>query len=451
MPTLDSRNRRSHVGALALGLALLGAASMLYYQFGLFMPRVQEVRIAKHLGGGYAFGDDFFPVWLTSREWLRERRDPYSPATTREIQIGLFGRPLEGQFPTDPPNDYRTFAYPAFTDLLLWPASELPFAPLRVAWTVLLAALTAASVWFWRQALSWRVSPRWLGIIVVILLCSYPGLEGLYAGQLGLLVGFLLSGSLLALMRGRLLLSGTLMALTTIKPQMSVLAILYLLLWCAHDWRRRSRFCVAFSATMILLIGASLAVWPRWIESWGRVVLGYHRYATPPLASVLPGSSLGAYCGAVFIAIALMTALTLVWRSRDAAAASHEFWLTLSLLLAITTITILPGQSVFDHVILLPGIFLLASRKQPGRSSPIFRALLVVGLAVLLWPWVAALGLIGLRPFLSPEQFYSEAVFALPLRTAAAFPFVVLGLLALALYRTSRRRRELASAPRSAQ
>ena len=42
-----------------------------------------------------------------------------------------------------------------------------------------------------------------------------------------------LSGSLLALMRGRLLLSGTLMALTTIKPQMSVLAILYLLLWCA--------------------------------------------------------------------------------------------------------------------------------------------------------------------------------------------------------------------------
>ena len=123
-----------------------------------------------------------------------------------------------------------------------------------------------------------------------------------------------------------------------------------------------------------------------------------------------------------------MTALTLVWRSRDAAAASHEFWLTLSLLLAITTITILPGQSVFDHVILLPGIFLLASRKQPGRSSPIFRALLVVGLAVLLWPWVAALGLIGLRPFLSPEQFYSEAVFALPLRTAAAFPFVVLGI-----------------------
>jgi hypothetical protein len=439
------------MAALALGLALVGAASILYYQFGLFMPRVQKVRNARHLGGGYAFGDDFFPVWLTSREWLRERRDPYSPAVTREIQIGLFGRTLEGQFPADPPNDYRTFAYPAFTNLLLWPASELPFAPLRVAWTVLLAALTAASVYFWTQALSWRVSPTWLGIIFLLTLCSYPGLEGLYAGQLGLLVGFLLAASLLALMRGRLLLSGALMALTTIKPQMTILAILYLLIWCAHDWRRRSRFGVAFFATMILLIGASLAVWPRWIESWGRVVLGYHRYATPPLASVLPGSSLGAYCGAVLIAVALLTAPALVWRSRAAAAASYEFWLTLSLLLAITTITILPGQSVFDHVILLPGIFLLASRKQPGGSSPIFRALLVVGMAVLLWPWVAALGLIGLRPFLSPERFYSQAVFALPLRTAAAFPFVVLGLLALAWCRLSIRRGKLAAAAAAAR
>ncbi len=437
MPIPDSGNRRSRTAALALGLALVGAASMLYYQFGLFMPRVREMRTAEHLGGGYSFGDDFFPIWLTSREWLRKRSDPYSPAVTREIQIGLFGRPLEGQFPTDPPDDYRTFAYPAYTDLLLWPASELPFAPLRVAWAMLLVALIAASVFFWTQALSWRVSQTWLTIILLLTLCSYPELEGLYAGQLGLLVGFLLAASLLALIRGRLLLSGTLMALTTIKPQMTLLVILYLLIWSVHDWRHRGRFTVAFFATMLLLVGASLAVWPRWIQSWGRVVLGYHRYATPPLASLLPGSSLGGYCGIVLIAVALIAALMLAWHGRTAAVGSYEFWLTLSLLLAITTITILPGQSVFDHVILLPGIFLLASRKRSGRSSSIFRALLVLGMAVLLWPWVAALGLIVVRPFLSPEQFYSEGVFLLPLRTAAGFPFVVLGLLALALRRMS--------------
>ncbi|MGB8597352.1 MAG: glycosyltransferase family 87 protein [Candidatus Sulfotelmatobacter sp.] len=447
MPAPDSGNRRSPIAALALGLALVGAASMLYYQFGLFMPRVQTVRAAKHLAGGYAFGNDFYPIWLTSRQWLRNHRDPYSPAVTRDIQIGLFGRPLEAQFPTDPPTDYRTFAYPAFADLLLWPASEVPFPPLRVAWVGLLAALTAASVFFWTQALSWRVSRIWQGVILLLTLVSYPALEGLYAGQLGLVVGFLLAACLLALVRGRLVLAGILMALTTIKPQMTLLAILYLLTWSAHDWRRRGRFSVAFLATMFLLIGASLAVWPHWIQSWGRVILGYHRYAMPPLAIELLGSSLGPHSGTALITIALLAALVLAWRCRAAAAGSYEFWLTLSLLLAITAMTLLPGQAVHDHVILLPGIFLLACRKQPQYSSPIFRALCVIGTAILLWPWVASLGLIALRPFLRPEQFYSKAVFVLPLRTAAPFPFVVLGLLAIALRAMLQRQAELVSAP----
>ena len=99
--------------------------------------------------------------------------------------------------------------------------------------------------------------------MVLLTLCSYQELEGLYAGQLGLLVGFLLSASLLALIRNRLLLAGILMALTMIKPQMVLPAIAYLFLWTANDWRRRSRFIVAFLATMCLLMAASLAVWPR--------------------------------------------------------------------------------------------------------------------------------------------------------------------------------------------
>ncbi len=442
MRTLDSGSLRSALAPWLLGLALVGAASMIYYQFGLFMPRVEKVRASKHLGGGYAFGDDFYPIWLASREWLRERRDPYSPAVTRDIQIGLFGRPLTGEFSTDPPADYRTFAYPAFTVLLLWPTSQVAFPPLRIVLAILLCALIAAGAIFWTRALSWRVSSPWLVIILLLTVCSYPELEGLYAGQLGLLVGFLLAGSVLALVRGRLLLAGMLMALTTIKPQMTLLAILYLLIWSAHDWRRRGRFTLSFLGTIFLLVSAALAVWPRWIQSWGRIVQGYPQYSMPPLAGELLG--LGPNSGIALFAIALIATLLLARRARAAVAGSYEFWLTLSLLLAITTVTLLPGQSVCDHLILLPGIFLLASRKTSRGSSPIFLALLAIGIAVLLWPWVAALGLIALRPFLSPEVFYSKAVFVLPLRTAAAFPFVVLALLAIVRRATSRSPGQLA-------
>ena len=418
---------------LCLTLAVLGAASMVYYHLALFMPRVQKAQAAKHLSGGYTFGNDFYPIWLTSREWIRERRDPYSPAITREIQIGLFGRPLDSQFPTDPPSDYRTFAYPAFTDLLFWPVNEIPFRTLRIVWVGVLTVLLAAAVVCWVRALSWNVSGVLLAIILLLTVCSYQELEGLYAGQLGLLVGFLLAASILALLRNRLLLAGTLMALAMIKPQMVLLAILYLVLWSANDWRRRGRFLVAFLATMFLLIVGSLAVWPRWIQSWASVIVGYPRYSTPPLAQELLGSSLGSHVGKPLIALLLITALVLAWRGRAAAAGSYEFWFTFSMLLAITTITLVPGQSVCDHVILLPGILLLGCRNELRKSSRIFRALFAIGAAVLLWPWLAAAALIVLRPFLRPDVFYSKALFVLPLRTAAPFPFVALALLVLAI------------------
>ena len=135
------------------------------------------------------------------------------------------------------------------------------------------------------------------------------------------------------------------------------------------------------------------------------------------------------------IAALLIAAMVLAWRNRAAAVDSVQFWLTLSILCGIATITLLPGLALYDHVILLPGIFLLTLRREEWSSSWIFKALLAIGTATLVWPWIAALSLIVLHPLLTHQQFYSKAILALPLRTAAAFPFVVLGLLALALRR----------------
>jgi hypothetical protein len=447
MPLPDTGKRSSRLAAIALGLAILGAASMVYYEFGFFIPRVQEAHLAKHMVGQYLVGQDIYPVWLTTREWLAGRVDPYSPAVTREIQVALFGRPMDGQFPTDPPSDYRTFAYPAFTDLILWPATTLPFRILRMVWIALLVVLLVAAVFLWTQTFSWRVSAAWFAVMALLTVCSYPELEGLSVGQLGLFVGFLLAASLWALQRGRQLLAGLLMALTTIKPQMTLLAILYLVFWSLHDWRRRWRFSMSFLGSMFLLTGASLAVWPHWISSWAHVLLGYRSYTTPPLASQLLGFGSGSLSNAVPALAAAILALALTWHGRAADLGSQEFWLTLCVLLGLTSITVLAGQSLCDDIILLPGILWLAHARQPQRSSPIFRRLRALGLALLLWPWAAALGLIGLRPFLSRELFRSKDIFILPVRTASTFPFMVLFLLSLALWIELQRAGESASAP----
>ena len=95
------------------------------------MPRVVAVRTAAGLGNGYSFGNDFYQVWLSARELLSQKRDPYSQQMTLEIQTGLYGRPLDPKRPTDPV-DRRVFPYPVYADLLFWPAAEVPFPAVRV-------------------------------------------------------------------------------------------------------------------------------------------------------------------------------------------------------------------------------------------------------------------------------------------------------------------------------
>jgi Glycosyltransferase family 87 len=431
MAASQSETRSSHrlsVLVLIASLALAGGASMLYYHFSYFMPRALEAQAAKGLGKGYSFGGDFYPIWLTTRQSRVGHPNIYGPEMTRQIQTGLFGRPLGPHNASDPPADYRSFAYPATADLVLWPFSTLDFSRTRVVLAVLLPLLTAASVWFWVLAMQWRISPIWLAVVVILTLCSYQGLEALFAEQPGLIVGFLLACSALALRKDRLMLAGALIALTLIKPQMTLLATVYLLVWSMYE--RRFKLCVGFLVITLPLIGASLWIWPNWIGQWMQVLFGYHRYSTPSLVTLLPGPTLGAYIGPLAIAVMLAVSAGLMWRYRRASPYSVEFWLTLSLLLAITAVAILPGQAVYDHVILLPGIFLIVRYRYGIRhAGRVPRILLAVGAVALIWPWVTAFGLIVVHAWMTPAHFNSSVVLALPIRTAASLPFAVLALL----------------------
>jgi len=426
-----SKRLLSH--SLALYLAVLGAASMAYYHQGLFIPRSNAMLEARGLGNGYSFGNDFYQIWLASRLWFFARIDPYSPEMTRDIQIGLYGRPLDPNRPADL-KDRRIFPYPAFAEILFWPAALFPFTVVRVAVLGLLIPATVATVLVWMRALSWHLQRPFLLITLLLVLCSYPALEGFYAGQVGLLVGFLFAASILSIQQGRLLQSGVLLGLTTIKPQVIVLAALYLLAWTAYDWRKRRSFCVGFVGTVLLLVGGAFVIWPHWISSWLHVVVMYRGYTGPPLVQELlttMGLGSAATPTIVVTAACIAVALTLAWQNRSATSNSLAFWWTLGTLLAITVIALLPRQAVYDHGILLPGIFLIVLFRHELSSNAIRKALLYFGLCILLWPWFASEGLVLLRPLMSSNEFYSKGIFSLPLRTAAVFPFVVLGLLTL--------------------
>lgn len=430
MADLVLRSRISgRFAILTLSLALLGAASMIGYHLGLFIPRMLAVRALNGDTRGYSFGDDFYPIWLTARQWRIEHLDLYGREMTREIQTGLFGHALEPKDPMGRSTDYRQFAYPAFTDLLLWPATLLEFPRLRLLLAVVLPILTALSIAFWILALDWHISALRLASIVVLTLGTYELLEAFFAEQPGLLVSFFLAGAALALRRNRLLLAGVLMSLTTIKPQVTILAAMYMLMWSFAD-RERKRFWVGFLSVVAGLVAASVWVWPHWIEEWIGILTGYHRYAMPPLISVLLGPRLSVYVGPVLIGAALTVGAILAWRTRQAGVESQTFWRTVSLLLALTSIALLPGQAIYDHVVLIPGILLLLQCWRRLRDAgPVSRTLLWAAAVVLMWPWVSAFALLVLRS-IAPALSNSDAIFVMPIRTAASLPFAVIALLA---------------------
>jgi hypothetical protein len=420
-------------------LSVVCAAGMVYYHLCLFVPRAMEVRAAQGFGNGYSFGADFYPIWLTSREGLLHHLDPYSPEMTWQIQIGLFGRALDTGNPAAH-RDYRVFAYPAFVDLLFWPVAPLPFSLVRVGLAVILAVATALSVGLWLRTFRLRAGAVVLASLILLTLSSYVVLEGLFAGQMGLLVGFLLAASLAALVDGKFFFSGGLLALTLIKPQMTGLVVAYLLLWSAAQWRVRRRFVCGFFVVAVLLGVSSLLVWPHWIPEWLRVLFGYRQYSTQPLVSYLIGNQLGPRLGPFLIAALLAGAIAIAWRTRDACATSTKFALTISLLLAVTTVTLLPGHAVYDHVVLLPGVILIAlSWRAHATSSHPFRVLLGATALALFWQWILAPVVIAMRPMVSPQLFVSTLL-TLPIRTAGSIPFGVLALLGLMMRQVTQNR-----------
>ncbi|HVI08811.1 MAG TPA: glycosyltransferase 87 family protein [Candidatus Binatia bacterium] len=431
---ISAPSRRSLARQLGKPLVLVCAGAMLYYYVGFFIPRVLDVRAAKGLGGGYSFGADFYPVWLTSRECLLRRCNLYSTEMTSKIQTGLFGRPLDMGKPNDPPIRYREFAYPAFVDLLFWPANLLQFPAVRMILAFLLPITTAGTVLLWLKALQYEPPLVEKAMFVLLTLCSYQVLEGVFAEQLGLVVGFLLAAAVAALMAEKYRTAGIALAMTTIKPQMVVLVILCVLLWSVTRWRERRGVLFAFAVAESLLCGAAFYVWPDWLRNWIGILFDYRNYSTPPLVTDVFGPRLGPVLGPLLGVALTFTAIRAMWLARHEAAKSIQFLMTVSLALAVTAVAFLPGQAVHDHIVLLPGIVLLVRFwRSIASAGRVLRWMSLLSMAALFWQWVAALLVVIVRPFISAQRFYSPAIFVLPLRLALPFAFALLGVLLLVM------------------
>jgi hypothetical protein len=407
---------------LALGLLLAG--SMWFYVQHILIPH-QRAEAALH-GTPRGNLSDLYPRWLGARELLLHHRDPYSPELTREIQIGYYGRELDAAHPSDP-KDQQGFAYPVYVVFLLAPTIGIPFLIVQTGFRWFLVALTAATVLLWLRTLRWRPSFTTTAILIVLTLGSFQILQGIKLQQLSLLVGGLIAGCALLLAEGYLAFAGIFLALATIKPQLLLPLVGWLLLWALSDWRHRQNLIWGFVVTIGVLFASAEYVLPGWIGRFRAAVTAYKQYndGAGSVLDVLLTPEWGRLLAALIVVAFALTA----WKFRRASNDSNIFNLMLALLLAITAV-IVPKAAPYNQILLLPAILLLARHwRLLWHKNRMSRILIVICGLLIFWPWLAASALTLASLCLSTDVV--QKAWAWPVWTTFAIPLAVAVLLAV--------------------
>jgi hypothetical protein len=373
---------------LGLLVALLCAASMWFYVQRVLIPYEKADAAAHQRPRGNL--SDLYPRWLGTRELLLHHRNPYGDDITAEIQKGYYGRALDPARPDDP-RDQQGFAYPVYVVFLLAPFIGFSFHSVQVVFYWLLVGLTAASVWLWLGALRWRLSVLPTVICVVLVLGSFPAVQGIKLQQLSLLVAALLAASAACVASRFLFCGGALLALATIKPQLAWPLVAWFFLWALSDWRRRRRFVYGFGLVSALLLCGAQIVLPGWLRMFAKAIQQYHRYTQNQ--SVLDQLVPWAFSGRILSALAILASALFLWKLRREPADSEDFCRAAALVMALTVLVV-PMYAPYNQVLLLPAILTLVRDGTflTSRSRGI-RFIYLAGALALAWPWIASVTL----------------------------------------------------------
>ena len=405
---------------VALALAVVASASTWFYVDQIL--RAQQIADAAAHNRPRGNLSDLYPRWLGARELLRRGRNPYAAEITLEIQQGYYGRALDPTRPDDP-KDQQGFAYPAYVVFLLAPTIDLPFDVVQIGFRWLLIGLAVATVLLWLYVLRWKPSRGTSLIFIVLMLGWLPMVQGIKLQQLSLLVAGLLAACGACLTGGWLFLAGGLLALATIKPQLTWPLVLWLLLWAGSEWRSRRKFVFGFGLVMLLLLGGAQLLLPGWLRMFADAIGQYHRYTQNQSVLVW---MFGSILGRILEAASVVVCAGWVWRARSELATSAAFGRALGLVLALTVVVV-PMFAPYNQVLLAPAIFALLRSESSGRSIlPAVRLARAIGYVLLVWPWIATIGLSLVYAWLTPAV--RQSVWPMPFYTNFMLPVFVFGL-----------------------
>jgi hypothetical protein len=361
--------------------AIVFGASWYYYS-QVFIP-VQNEKWAREQRP-LLNHSDFFPRWHGAKEFLLHGRNPYSSEITAEIQMGFYGRKLDpnrsGEW-----RDQQRFAYPLYAVLFLAPTVKFPFETVRPFLVVFLLVSSVIAIWAWFRAVG--VPPDALIFASAFLLYfgNWQAMEAIHLHQLSLAIAALIAVGVAAYVHGRFALSGVLLGLAMIKPQLAIPFVGWLGLCALSRWYERRWFVLAYASVFGLLLLAAQVMMPGWFWHWRDSARAYVEYvdANTPILTMIIGKYAG-IAGTVAIGVA---AMWICWRLRKADTDSPEFRAMVALV-ACCTVVLPPVWHYYDQVLLLPAVALAISALQQVKGER--RVVLLALVAIFASSWIAS-------------------------------------------------------------
>lgn len=217
-------------------------------------------------------GNDFLARWNGAHEWLKNGRNPYSNEVSLIAQELIYGRPAiisQGE-------DIAHFVYPLYSMLFFAPFGLMEYTLARAVFmTVLEICLVLITLVSLRMT-GWKV--KRLGLVALLLfgVLWYCAIRGIILGQYAVINALLMLLAIWAIQQKQDVAAGILLILSTSKPQMSYLLVLYVLFWSISA--RRWRIVGSLVGTFAVLMIVTYIFLPGWPLDWLRQLLNYPTY-----------------------------------------------------------------------------------------------------------------------------------------------------------------------------
>jgi hypothetical protein len=312
-------------------------------------------------------GEDDFLVYWSAARLLTTGGNPYDPLALRTLERET--RPGRGE-------EYgRAFASwnPPWLLVVLLPFGLLPFDLSVLLWKLCsIGLIVAASALTWRM-LTEPADRRGILLVAGVSLWSGQALSALVLGQVSSLVLMALVLGAWWLHTSRDRLAGAALFLATIKPQVTYLVLLLLLLWVIRH--RRWQVLWGMIAVAAMSMAIVWIVFPRWVPAYVNLLSGHRsllfQYATATVGSLVEalwGTNLFRFAGLLLLPF-VPSLLQLV---------DSWGWLTAMNAALLISVPLAPYGFNADQVVLFPAIIQIISWLW-RRDLPLRRAWMIGG------------------------------------------------------------------------